>query len=459
MGPIYLSAHAGCSGILFCGDHLRPRPERRVGLTVVVCSARRVRWWPLPTPDLWEGPGAYVPGGVDVPAQAETATPAPIDSGSERHRLAMPASGAICAGMGRAHLHIRDTSFLGFVSQYEVEGTPPLFRHLLGVSTGAEQSRDVEVLDGDAVQGSNEVVGQAEVGRPGSLGFPAPDPGHSGPLLDPGPRSPLCSRQATLAPADNLVVDGPRRHVPPVGQCHPRCEALVYPHRVQRSGYHSGIRVVSDHHMQLHPQRGTHHPQLHHLATRHSGGQPSVAITEPRRGDSLNPQTPPSTPGTRGHEHRCPRSHYLDASPPVSGLEAGVSGLGPFLAAALVEGLDRTVETTDHAPAHPGVHRRPAGILVPDQGEHLEQVVAGQVPIRGELPSFRVVFPPPRVGALPRLEEGVVHLAGDGQYLIQAAVLGRGALRREPQRRHPRGHSLIIVGGCDTSRQCGHSSI
>ena len=130
---------------------------------------------------------AYVPGGVDVPAQAETATPAPIDSGSERHRLAMPAPGAIGAGMGRAHLRIRDTSFLGFVSQYEVEGTPPLFRHLLGVSAGAEQSRNVEVLDGYAVEGSNEVVGQAEVRRPGSLGFPAPDPGHSGPLLDPGP--------------------------------------------------------------------------------------------------------------------------------------------------------------------------------------------------------------------------------------------------------------------------------
>ena len=43
-----------------------------------------------------------------------------------------------------------------------VEGTPPLFRHLLGVSTGAEQARNVEILDGYAVAQSNEVVGQAE---------------------------------------------------------------------------------------------------------------------------------------------------------------------------------------------------------------------------------------------------------------------------------------------------------
>ena len=332
MGPIYLSAHAGCSGILFCGDHLRPRPRGRVGLTVVVCSARRVRWWPLPTPDLWEGPGAYVPGGVDVPAQAETATPAPIHPGSERHRLAMAASGAICAGMGRAHLHIRDTSFLGFVSQYEVEGTPPLFRHLLGVSAGAEQSRDVEVLDGDAVQGSNEVVGQAEVGRPGSLGFPAPDPGHSGPLLGPGPRSPLCPRQTTLVPADNLIVDGPRRYVPPVGQCHPRRQALVYPHRVQRSGHHSGIRVVSDHHMQLHPQRGAHHPQLHHLAS-----IATAAASRPLRSQNLAA----GTPLTRRRHHRPPGpgDTSIDAlAPTISmllhrcrGLKRGYPGLVPSL--------------------------------------------------------------------------------------------------------------------------------
>ena len=86
-----------------------------------------------------------------IPVPGVPATPAPIDPGSERHRLAMAASGVICAGMGRVHPHIRDTSSLGFVSQYEVEGTPPLFRHLLGVSTGAEQSRNVEVLDGYAV--------------------------------------------------------------------------------------------------------------------------------------------------------------------------------------------------------------------------------------------------------------------------------------------------------------------
>ena len=158
-GLISQSARAGVSGILFCGGHLRLRPERRVGLTVVVCVARRVGCYPLPTPDLWEGPGAYVPGGVDVPAQAETATPAPIHPGSERHSLAMAASGAICAGMGRAHPHIRDTSFLGFVSQYAVEGTPPLSRHLLGVSTGVEQSRNVEVLDGPAVEEATRSCG------------------------------------------------------------------------------------------------------------------------------------------------------------------------------------------------------------------------------------------------------------------------------------------------------------
>ena len=111
------------SGILFCGDHLRLRPERRVGLAVVVCVGRRVGCYSLPTPDLWEGPGAYVPSRVfDVPAQDGTATPAPIPPGSDRHRLAMVASGVIYAGMGRPHPHIRDTSFLGFVSQYEVVG-------------------------------------------------------------------------------------------------------------------------------------------------------------------------------------------------------------------------------------------------------------------------------------------------------------------------------------------------
>ena len=130
----------------------------------------------------------------------------------------------------------------------------------------------------------------------------------------------------------------------------------------------------------------------------------------------------------------------------------------------------RQVQTNRHNIRHRGLpgpenlvtHRFQQGLTpiprIPPHPTH-DFAQGREVPIRGELLCSRVVFPPPRVGAFSGLEEGVVHLAGVGQYLVQSAVLGRGALRREPQRRHLGGHGLIIVGGCDTSRRCGHSRI
>ena len=54
---------------------------------VVVCIARRIRWWPFPTPDLWEGPGAYVPSGVDVPAPGTEISVAGLGRGRPKKPL------------------------------------------------------------------------------------------------------------------------------------------------------------------------------------------------------------------------------------------------------------------------------------------------------------------------------------------------------------------------------------
>ena len=59
-------------------------------------------------------------------------------------------------------------------------------------------------------------------------------------------------------------------------------------------------------------QLGRDQARIPHFKPRHQCR--SFEIVEARALMLLSPGT-----GSRGHEHRCPRSHYLDASPPVYG--------------------------------------------------------------------------------------------------------------------------------------------
>ena len=86
-----------------------------------------------------------------------------------------------------------------------------------------------------------------------------------------------------------------------------------------------------EHRVYLHPQRGAHHPQLHHRASIESGGQPSVAIAEPGCGDSLDPQAHHRPPGPGGTSIWAPAFTISMLLHRCRGLKRGYPGLVPSL--------------------------------------------------------------------------------------------------------------------------------
>ena len=100
----------------------------------------------------------------------------------------MPALGAVGGGVTRVYFHIADTSFHGFVFQYEIESAPALLRHLFAEPLGFQHSCDVEVLNGYPVVGVDQPVGEAEVRLDGLFLQPAVLLSEMVSFLDPGPR-------------------------------------------------------------------------------------------------------------------------------------------------------------------------------------------------------------------------------------------------------------------------------
>ncbi len=67
----------------------------------------------------------------------------------------MPASRAVSGGVTGVYFRIVDTSFRGFVFQYEIESAPALLRHLLAEPFGFQHPGDVEVLYSYPVVGAD----------------------------------------------------------------------------------------------------------------------------------------------------------------------------------------------------------------------------------------------------------------------------------------------------------------
>ncbi len=194
--------------------------------------------------------------------------------------------------------------------------------------------------------------------------------------------------------------------------------------------------------MEFDADGGADYPQLHQPAQIERGAETTATVRETHRRDPCHPQTPPQTPLPRRTDHRRRSVRYFDAWPTAAGLETGIPRL-PGGVAAVVERFTGPVETADHTPPHLGIQSGPAGVLAPHLGEHPHQVITGQVPIPGELRvDTRVVLPPPRVGAPPRLKTRVVHLTGPTQNLIQPAMLSWRELRLQPQSRNLTTHRI-----------------
>ena len=196
--------------------------------------------------------------------------------------------------------------------------------------------------------------------------------------------------------------------------------------------------------------------QFHHLgAHAQGGGEAVVLVGEPQLGNALHSEFPPLSAlvllsvGRRQHAGRW--VGYLYGTPPVPGLEPGISGLA--FGGPLVERTGGAVESAQHAPAHPDRQSVPLREVSAHVGEHPHAVVQRLVQFSGELLRFGIVmFRPPLVGAFPRLEAGVVQLRAQTEYLREAAVLGGRALGSQAESLAPLGHlHLKILDGCDKS--------
>ena len=179
--------------------------------------------------------------------------------------------------------------------------------------------------------------------------------------------------------------------------------------------------------MNLDSQYGTDHPQLHHPGPSGDGtSYASAPVLETDTGDSLHRQPPlrgsvPPGPGRNDHGRR--RVHHLERTPSGRRLEPRIARRLAVLA-SLVERSSGPVETADHTAADVHRHRRPLRSVLPNSCEHPHQVVTGGGQLSRELLNVRIVMAfPPLVGALPRLETGVVHLRGHGEQLVEAAML------------------------------------